>query len=321
MDIRNFFKKSSVENQNSIESSKLERVVERYDEVDREQLSESSNSKKEQQCSFTRENIQRNKTGTTKKREWNYDYIMYGFYRTEKEMLNPYPSACCLFCPAIFGNSNLAPSHLQKHLKTQYPNHQNKSKAFFEESLCDKQKQVSLLESQVKSGNELVLASLKMAHVVMKRKRPYTELESVLPCLEIAADILHGGKKAVSKVREIPLSDNTTKRRCDDISKDLLKQPVIKLKKSPAYDLQLDETTDISDNQQLIVCCRFVDTEAKTTVEHYLCCVKVGVSATAQSMFDKLNEFIEKHDLDWTKCKSVTTDGVAAMQGCTNGVV
>ena len=108
MDIRNFFKKSSVENQNSIESSKLEHVVERYDEVDREQLSESSNNKKEQQCSFTRENIQRNKTGTTKKRKWNDDYIMYGFYRTEKEMLYPYPSACCLFCPAIFGNSNLA---------------------------------------------------------------------------------------------------------------------------------------------------------------------------------------------------------------------
>ena len=81
------------------------------------------------------------------------------------------------------------------------PNHQNKLKAFFEASLHDKQKQVSLLESQVKSANkDLVLASLKMAHVVMKRKRPRTELESVvLPCLEIAADILHGGKKLLPK--------------------------------------------------------------------------------------------------------------------------
>ena len=62
-----------------------------------------------------------------------------------------------------------------------------------------------------------------MAHVVTKRKRPCTELESVVfSCLEIAADTLHGGKKAVSKVRQIPLSDNTTKRRCDGISEDLL---------------------------------------------------------------------------------------------------
>jgi len=160
MDIRNFFKKFSVENQNSIELSKLEHV-ERYDEVDREQLSESSNNKKEQQCSFTMENIQRNKTGTTKKRKWNDDYIIYGFYRTKKEMLILTLLLVVCFVLPFFGNSNLAPSHLQKHLKIQHPNHQNKLKVFFEESLGDKQKQVSLLESQVKSGNELVFASLK----------------------------------------------------------------------------------------------------------------------------------------------------------------
>ena len=37
-------------------------------------------------------------------------------------------------------------------------------------------------------------------------------------------------------------------------------------------------------------------------------------------MFDKLNEFFEEHNSDWTKCKLVTTDGAAAMQGCTNKI-
>jgi len=33
----------------------------------------------------------------------------------------------------------------------------------------------------------------------MQRKRPHTELESVvIPCLEITADILHGGKKLLT---------------------------------------------------------------------------------------------------------------------------
>ena len=115
-------------------------------------------------------------------------------------MLNPYPSAC-LFCPAIFGNNNLAPSHLQKYLKTQHPNHQNKSNAFFEASLHNKQKQVSLLQSEVKGGNkDLVFAFPKIAQIVMKQKRPYIELESVVfPCLKIAADILHGEKKLLAK--------------------------------------------------------------------------------------------------------------------------
>ena len=130
-----------------------------------------------------------------------------------------------------------------------------------------------------KKNNNLVLASLQMAHVIMKRKRPYTELESVvLQCLEIAADTLNGGEKAIAKVRQISLSDRTTKRRCDRISEDLLNQLFNKLKKTHSYGIQLDKTTDISDEVQLIVYCRFADEEAKIIVEHYLCCLEVGVN-------------------------------------------
>ena len=52
-----------------------------------------------------------------------------------------------------------------------------------------------------------------MSHHMMKAKRPYTELERVvLPCLEIAAELIHGGKKAVDKIKQIPLSDTTVGR-------------------------------------------------------------------------------------------------------------
>ena len=125
---------------------------------------------------------------------WSDNYTAYGFYRTKEEALNLYPSACCLFCTAVFGNSNLTPGHLQRHLKTQYPSHQNKSMAFFESCLQNHLMQQSLFENNMaKERNNdlfilfiyLVLASLQMAQIVMKRKRPYTELESVvIPCLE-----------------------------------------------------------------------------------------------------------------------------------------
>jgi len=49
-------------------------------------------------------------------------------------------------------------------------------------------------------NHDLVLASLKMARILTQRKRPYTELEFVvLPCIEITADLLHGGKKLLIK--------------------------------------------------------------------------------------------------------------------------
>ena len=161
-----------------------------------------------------------------------------------------------------------------------------------------------------------------MAHVVMKIKRPYTELESVvLQCLKITADTLHGEEKAIAKVRQIPFSDSTTKRRCERISEDLLNQLLDKLKKAHSYRIQLDQTADFLDEVQLIVYCRFADEKTKTIVEHYLCCLKVGVSATAQAIFDRLNQFCEEHGLDWTKGKSVSTDGAAAMQGSANAVI
>ena len=46
-----------------------------------------------------------------KKCKRNDNYTAYGFYCTKKEALNPYPSARCLFCTAVFGNSNLTPGN------------------------------------------------------------------------------------------------------------------------------------------------------------------------------------------------------------------
>jgi len=58
----------------------------------------------------------------------------------------------------------------------------------------------------------------------------------------------------------------------------------------------------------------------KTILEHYLYCLNVvGVCASAQAISDKFNQFIEERGLDWKKCKSVTTDGAAAMQASPNG--
>ena len=75
------------------------------------------------------------------------------------------------------------------------------------------------MRPQLIHNKKLLLASLKMSHHTMKVKRPYTELERVaLPCSEIAADLIHGGTKAVDKIKQITLSDTTVGRRCAVIS-------------------------------------------------------------------------------------------------------
>ena len=129
----------------------------------------------------------------------------------------------------------------------------------------------------------------------------------------------HGRKNAVFKVRKIPLLSNTTKRRCLHISEDLLKQLLVKLQKAQLFDIYLDETTDISEEVHLILCCRFANQELKTI--GVLCCLNVGACSTAQAIFARLNQFIEKRGFDRMRHKAVATNGAAEMQRTPNGVV
>ena len=111
-----------------------------------------------------------------------------------------------MFCLTIFGNANVAPLKLISHFRKQHSEHQNKSKEFYQSHLAAQKKQSNLFDKQMglKSTQDknLLLASLKMSHYMMKIKRPYTELERVvLPCLEIAADLIHVGEKEVNKIK------------------------------------------------------------------------------------------------------------------------
>jgi len=51
-----------------------------------------------------------------------------------------------------------------------------------------------------------------------------------------------------------------------------LKQFLYQLKKAQLFRIQLDETTDISDEVQLILYRNFADGETKTIVEYYCTC-------------------------------------------------
>ena len=252
------------------------------------------------------------------------DYVRYGFFLPKNEKSNTYPAAQCLFCSVTYANSNLVPSKLSLHLKKQHSEYQYKSEKFFQSKVAAYSKQVISFKSQMseQDSEKLSLASFQMAHVLLKTKRPYTELETVvLPCLKIAADVIHGGENSVAKVAQIPLFDTTISRRSLSIGEDLENQLILKLKKAPSFAIQLDETTDIGSEAQLLVCCRFADVELNKIAEHYLFCQPLGVDATSKAIFQTLDDYFTKHQLSWENYKSVTTDGAAAMQGRVNGVV
>ena len=68
------------------------------------------------------------------------------------------------------------------------------------------------------------------------------------------------GDAVASKLAIVPLSNNTIKWRIQEISEDVLQQTLAYVKLSGKFCLQLDETTYIGNDAQLMVFVRYLDT-------------------------------------------------------------
>lgn len=78
--------------------------------------------------------------------------------------------------------------------------------------------------------------------------------------LPAAADIagVMLGEKARKTVQMMPSSDNTVSRRIADKAEDVLKQPLLRIKASEFYALQIDESADTAGLAQLLVYVRYI---------------------------------------------------------------
>ena len=256
----------------------------------------------------------------SKKRKWNDAFSELGFVKESDEN---YPSARCVFCQVIYHNSSMEKYKLKRHRDTKHSEHKNKSATFFKQQTRQYALQQQEFEQLMaaRADQPLDISSLKIAHVLMSQKKPFTLAESLVKlCLEIAAQEIHGGATAVTKVQKLALSDNTMQRRCSMIAA-LLKEIVLaKLHLALCFGLQLGETTDITSEAQLIVYVRFSDTERMKIVDHYLF-LPIGIDTTALSVFSEVDNYFSEHEVMCSKCKSVSTDGAWAMVGVCSGVV
>ena len=102
-------------------------------------------------------------------------------------------------------------------------------------------------QMQQKSA-DVVAASFEIALSVAEQKQPYTISESfILPGAKILV-------QAVAKLNAVFLSDNTIKRRIEEMSDDIADQILAEIKESKfGFAIQLDESTDITNYCQLLV--------------------------------------------------------------------
>ena len=125
------------------------------------------------------------------------------------------------------------------------------------------------------------------------------------------------GDAVANKSEMVPLSNDTMKRRMKELSRNVLQQTIAAIRHCERFSLQLDETTDIGSNAQLMVFVRYFDTN--DFVEQFLFCRLLAKNTTGEEIFKKVDFIYEEHQLEWSNCVSVCADGAPAMMGSNKG--
>lgn len=200
-------------------------------------------------------------------RKYNSDYLKFGFIQEPNSDLHPLP--LCVVCSDILSNDAMKPSKLERHFQSKHKNLANKPIEYFERIRNDMRKQVITMKKMTIEDKSLLKASYLVALQIAKNKKPYTIGEDLIkPCMLQAGEVVLG-KQAVKKLKEIPMSANTIKRRIEEMADDIENQVITMVKNSPFYSIQLDESTDVS-NKALLLC--FVRVEYGGGLQEELLC-------------------------------------------------
>ncbi|XP_042228630.1 zinc finger BED domain-containing protein 5-like [Homarus americanus] len=252
-----------------------------------------------------------------KKRKYIDGYINYGFTSILADGIE---KPQCVLCFKVLGNDSMRPSKVKHHLMTIHPQYAQRDTDFFRrhERSLEKQKldESGAFQQQTVS---VVEASYEVSLEIAKQKKPHTIGETLIkPCaLKMVKRVL--GEESEREIQQISLSNDTVKRRSNEMSDDIKEKVIQEIKLSPTgmFAIQLDESTDASSCAQLLVFVRYVF--LCDIKEEYLFRTQLETTTTAVDVLEKLSSFFTANRISWENCCGVCTDGAPAMLGSKSG--
>ena len=125
------------------------------------------------------------------------------------------------------------------------------------------------------------------------------------------------GDDVAKKLDIVPLSNDTVQRRIASMSLNVKEQLVSSIKQGGEYSLQIDESTDVSDDVQLLVYVRYLG--ENTLEEEFLFCRALETTTRGEDIFALVDSFMKEEGLEWNNWSRICTDGAPAMLGSRKG--
>ncbi|CAH2108321.1 unnamed protein product [Euphydryas editha] len=179
-------------------------------------------------------------------------------------------------------------------------------------------KQQNVFKVQAQNNESSVRASLRVAEILAKSGRPFTDSELVKQCVLAMAEEVCPDQK--QKFENLCLSARTCTRRTEDLGNNLFQQLLEKGKQFEWFSLALDESEDVSDTAQLLIFVRGIDKNFNVCEELLQLC-SLKDTTTGQDLFCNLEQAMASMKLPWGKLVSVTTDGGKNMSGQNKGLI
>ena len=139
---------------------------------------------------------------------------------------------------------------------------------------------------------QATLASYLVAWRIVRPKKSHNIGKELLKpaALDMVRTVC--GYEIAKKIEGVPLSNDTVKKRIQSMSCDIKDQVIEAIKRSGQFSLQLDESTDISDDTQLLT---YVQYQGLAEIEEeFLFCKPLQTTTTGEDIFVMVDLFFKQ---------------------------
>ena len=177
----------------------------------------------------------------------------------------------CHECVVVLKEYNVRWHHIEKHptFRTNFPEGSKESAVKVQSLTASYNSSCTTMVRTCTSQERATAASLRVSWILAKKRRPFTDSETVKECMPAIVDeVLNDDKmktSVTSAIKNVPLSDTSNIRRVEILATDVFETLLSEMKKADVMSIAVDESRDRTDTSQLCVYIRFFDTTAWLT--------------------------------------------------------